>query len=173
MPKRTSVVERTPVRFVLLTMDRHLAGASDRAAEWVARDVPGFEFSLHAASDWHEDADALARCKADLERADIIVATMLFMEEHYTPVIEILRRRRESVMALVCALCAGEVTRLTRMGRFSMEGGSSGPLAFLKRLRGSRSQGSGAGEQQLRMLKRIPRLLRFTREQRKTCVPIF
>ena len=161
MPKRTSVVERTPVRFVLLTMDRHLAGASDRAAEWVARDVPGFEFSLHAASDWHEDADALARCKADLERADIIVATMLFMEEHYTPVIEILRRRRESVMAMVCALCAGEVTRLTRMGRFSMEGGSSGPLAFLKRLRGSRSQGSGAGEQQLRMLKRIPRLLRF------------
>lgn len=161
MRKRTSAAEATPLRVVLLTMDRHLAGASDRAAEAVAREQPGFMFALHAASDWHESPTALAECRNDLERADIIIVTMLFMEEHYTPVIEILRRRREQVMAMVCALCAGEITRLTRMGRFSMEGGSSGPLAFLKRLRGTRSQGAGAGERQLRMLKRIPRLLRF------------
>ncbi len=162
MQKPTSVAEPTPLRLVLVTMDRHLAGAAERAASTVARVLPGFRFVMHAASDWGSDADALQRCVSDIGKADIVVATMLFMEDHYQPVLEALRQRREHCDAMACVLCAAEVTRLTRLGRFDMQSRQSGgPLAFLKRLRGSRSQGSGAGEQQMKMLRRLPRLLRF------------
>jgi len=162
MPKPTSVAESTSLRFVLVTMDRHLAGAAERAATAVSQVLPGFRFVMHAASDWGTDKDALARCVDDIAKADIMVATMLFMEDHYQPVLEALRQRREQCDAMACVLCAAEVTRLTRLGRFDMQSKQSGgPLAFLKRLRGSRSQGSGAGEQQMKMLRRLPRLLRF------------
>ena len=43
-----------------------------------------------------------------------------------------------------------------------MSGPASGPLALLKRLRGDRGKGSStSGEQQMRMLRRIPKILRF------------
>jgi magnesium chelatase subunit H len=42
---------------------------------------------------------------------------------------------------------------------------ASGPMALLKRLRGSRTQGESAaasrGERQMRMLRRLPKILRF------------
>ena len=55
---------------------------------------------------------------------------------------------------------------MTRMGKFSMDGTSGGPLALLKRLRGgsgdnARKQGGSAGAQQMKMLRRIPKFLRF------------
>ena len=44
-------------------------------------------------------------------------------------------------------MSAGEVMRLTRMGRFSMDGSQSGPMALLKRLKGKKAGGppTGAG----------------------------
>ena len=52
--------------------------------------------------------------------------------------------------------------RLTRMGRFRMETEATGALALLKRLRGGGDKnGRPAGAQQMTMLRRLPRLLRF------------
>ena len=163
MPKHTTAAEPTALRFVLVTMDSHLSSATTRAAKLLKKDLPGLELTIHAADEWSCDPDALRRCREDIARADIIVATMLFMEDHFRPLIEALQARREHCDAMVCAMSASEIMRLTRMGRFSMDGTTGGPLALLKRLRGAKSgqRPTGAGAAQLKMLRRIPRLLRF------------
>jgi len=155
------------MRVVIVTMDSHLAGAAERAAREIARDLPGTTLTVHAAAEWGDDAEALARCKADIARGDIVVAAMLFMEEHYQPILPALQARRDACDAMVCAMSAGEVMKLTRMGKFSMDGAPSGPMAFLKKLRGKPevSEESGArataGAKQMRMLRRLPKILRF------------
>ena len=74
MPRRTSVADAQPLRFVLVTMDRHLAGAAERARQQVCRELPNLEFTQHAVCDWNENPAALARCVEDIGKADLIVA---------------------------------------------------------------------------------------------------
>ena len=62
---------------------------------------------------------------------------------------------------MIGCMSAGEIVRLTRLGRFSMDGSPSGPLALLKRLRGDKKRSASAGAQQMKMLRRIPQILRF------------
>ncbi|MCX7891294.1 MAG: magnesium chelatase subunit H [Burkholderiales bacterium] len=150
-----------PVRVVIVTLDSHLASAADRARRALARELPGLELTLHAAAEWGDDPAALERCRADIERGDIIVASMLFMEEHIAPVLPALAARRERCDAMVGCMSAGEVIRLTRLGRFSMDGSQGGALALLKRLRGAKERNASAGAQQMAMLRRIPKILRF------------
>ena len=57
---------------------------------------------------------------ADIARGDIVIATMLFLEDHIRAVLPALTARREQCDAMVCCLSAGEVVRLTRIGRFDM-----------------------------------------------------
>jgi magnesium chelatase subunit H len=62
---------------------------------------------------------------------------------------------------MVVCMSAGEVMRLTRMGGFRMDGSGGGPMALLRRLRGKSKIKQSAGAQQMAMLRRIPKLLRF------------
>ncbi|MBI1386061.1 MAG: magnesium chelatase subunit H [Rhizobiales bacterium] len=150
-----------PVRVVIVTMDHHLAGAV-QAAERELRDfIPGIRISLHVASDWASRPETLAVCRREIARADIIVATMLFLEEHITAVLPDLERRRMQCDAIVGCMSAGEIIRLTRLGRFDMSAPSSPLLRLLKRLRGSSSERKSSGAGQMAMLKRLPRLLKF------------
>ncbi|MGE4243399.1 magnesium chelatase subunit H [Ramlibacter sp.] len=161
-----------PMRVVLVTMDSHLASAAGRANHRLARRIPGLTLSVHAAAEWSDDAQALERCRADIARADIVIVTMLFMEEHFLPVLPALKARRDGCDAMVCGMSAPEVMKLTRMGKFSMDAPASGPMALLKRLRGKSAEptasnngdNSGkasAGAQQMKMLRRLPKILRF------------
>jgi magnesium chelatase subunit H len=162
MPGRISDADPTPMRVVLVTLDFHLASVVERAARTLQRTFPRMTLTLHAAAAWSDPA-ALARTIADIETADIVVVSMLFMEDHVRAVMPALQARRDACDAMVCLMSAGEVTRLTRMGRFSVADGG-GPLTFLKRLRGkSPSQGGGsdAGARQMKMLRRLPKILRF------------
>ena len=59
-----SSVAHTPIRVVVVTMDTHLAGSTDRARAALARELPGLKLSLHAASEYAGNPEALARCKA-------------------------------------------------------------------------------------------------------------
>jgi magnesium chelatase subunit H len=52
---------------------------------------------------------------------------MLFMEDHFLPILPALQARREHCDAMVCAMSAGEVAKLTRMGKFDMGKPASGP----------------------------------------------
>lgn len=171
MPRRTSAAETetaaTPLRVVLVTLDSHLASAAARAERTLVRDLPGLTLAVHAASEWGDNAAAVERCRADIAGGDIVIVTMLFMEDHFLPVLPALQARRAACDAMVCAMSAGEVMRLTRMGKFSMDGSASGPLALLKKLRGNKpKEGGGApnasnGAAQMKMLRRLPKILRF------------
>ena len=156
------------MRVVLVTMDSHLASAAARANRTLARAMPGLSLSVHAAAEWGEDNKALERCRADIAQGDIVVATMLFMEENFLPVLPALQARRDQCDAMVCAMSAAEVMKLTRMGKFDMGAPTTGPMAFLKRLRGkpeAKGDEAGvratAGAKQMRMLRRLPKILRF------------
>jgi magnesium chelatase subunit H len=161
MPKPISAARPVSIRVAIVTLDNHLAGATDRARPTLERDLPGLSLSLHAASDWGQDSDALERARADIERADILVVTMLFMEDHIQPVLPWLEARREHCDAMVCGMSAGEVIKLTRLGQFKMGGAERGAIALLKRLRGGGNKKEASGSRQMAMLRRIPKILRF------------
>ncbi len=152
--------DHTPLKVVIVSLDNHLAGVVRRAEETLRRDMPGLTLKLHAASDWAEDSAARARCHGDIATGDIIVATMLFMEDHIQAVLPALAARRDQCDAMIGALSAGEIIRLTKLGPFTMDGAQKGPLALLRKLRGAKGNGSsGAG--QMAMLRRLPKILRF------------
>jgi magnesium chelatase subunit H len=154
-------VAATPIRVVVVSLDSHLAGAVERAQAKLRATLPGLTLTMHAAAEWNEDPRALERCRADIAQGDIVVVTMLFMEEHIEPVLPALQARRETCDAMVACMSAGEVMRLTRMGGFRMDGSGGGPLALLRRLRGKSKPTQSVGAQQMAMLRRIPKLLRF------------
>lgn len=157
----SSVDPRAPVRVVIVTLDNHLKGAVDRAEE--ALGAEGIDLSLRAASEWGSDAGELDKVNAAIAEADIVIATMLFLDDHIRMVLPALEARREDCDAMVCLMSAGEVVRLTKMGGYRMDAPAKGPLALLKKLRGNTGKGgkpnSGAG--QMRMLRRLPKILRF------------
>ncbi len=171
MPKRTSAAEMvtsmnnpvsTSVRVVIVTMDSHLSSAAARAEVSLARDIPGLTLAVHAADEWGSDPEALDACRQDIARGDIVIATMLFMEDHIRPVLPALQARRADCDAMLCCMSAGEVTKLTKLGRFDMSQEATGALAMLKRLRGGTKAGAPAsGQAQMKMLKRLPKLMRF------------
>ncbi len=162
MQKRISAAEPIPLRVVIVTMDTHLASSVERARRSLRRDIPGLSLVLHAATEFSTDPEKLARCRADIATADILLCAMLFMEDHFQPVLADLAARRDVCDALVCMMSATPATRLTRVGAFSMDGSQSGPMALLKRLRGGAKKGAAnTGAEQMRMLKRLPKILRF------------
>jgi len=168
-PKRTSAVNelpplaRTPIRVVIVTMDTHLASATERARKTLAMELPGLSISLHAASEYANNEAAVARCRDDIARADIVVAGMLFLEDHFLPILDALAARREHCDAMICMASAAEVVKLTRLGKFDMSKPASGPMALLKKLRGDKGKDKAppGGAAQMKMLRRLPQMLRF------------
>ena len=161
MPKRISPADATPLRVVVVTMDSHLSGAAGRARDLLRRDFPGLELTVHAADEWGTDEAALARCHADIARGDIIIATMLFLDDHVRAVMPALATRRNDCDALICCMSAAEIVKLTRVGKFDMSGEALGAIAWLKKLRGNRKGASPGGKGEMKMLRQLPKLLRF------------
>jgi magnesium chelatase subunit H len=150
------------IRVVIVTMDTHLATATSRARTKLARQYPGLSLTLHAASEWSSHPKALERCLADIAKGDIVIATMLFLEDHFLPILPALEAKRDNCDALVCAMSAGEVVKLTKIGKFDMSKPASGPMAMLKKLRGDKKdKAATGGAQQMKMLRRIPQMLKF------------
>ncbi len=156
-----SAAKRIPIRVVVVSMDTHLSSATERARASLLRDLPGLQLSMHAASEYAGNDAATARCNDDIARADIVVAGMLFLEDHFLPILEALRARRESCDAMICLMSASEVVKLTKIGHFDMSKPASGPMALLKKLRGNKEKTSTGGSAQMKMLRRIPQMLRF------------
>ena len=162
MPKIHAFGDPTAIRIVIVTMDTHLAAAAERAQRRLRKELPGLSLSLHAASEWSGDAEKLDRCRHDIAGADIVVSAMLFMEDHFRAILDDLAARRDHCDAMVSVLSAGEVMKLTRLGRFAMDGQQKGVMALLKRLKGGgKERNASAGAQQMKMLKRLPQILRF------------
>lgn len=176
MPRPTSAAKPASsasprMSVVLLTMDGHLSSSTDNVAQQLAQQMPGLQLETHCASIWRDSPPALAACLEAVAQADLVIVTMLFMEDHFLPVLDALRARREQCDAMVCIMSAPQVTQLTRMGKLVMGRESGGLIALLKKLRPSASKkGAGddakggsasAGSRQMAMLRRLPKLLRF------------
>ena len=157
--KRTEIYD-APIRVAMISLDSHLAGAVDRARAALRKELPGLDLSLHVAADWSRDGRALERCKAAIAEADIVIASMLFMEDQVKAILPALKARREHCDAMVGCLSDADIVKTTRLGRFRMDKPQSGPIALLKRLRGSKDKAS-AGAHQMKMLRNIPKLLKF------------
>ncbi len=160
MPKRTTPADATPMRVVIVTMDSHLSGAAARAQNALRRNFPVLKLSVHSADEWGTDDAALARCKDDIAKGDVIIATMLFLDEHAKAVLPALAARRDHCDAMVCCMSAAEIVKLTRIGKFDMGGEALGAISWLKRLRGNKKATAG-GKGEMKMLRRLPKLLRF------------
>ncbi|MFM9852912.1 MAG: magnesium chelatase subunit H [Sphingomonadaceae bacterium] len=159
---RTSRVKSSPLRVVIVTLDNHLSGTVERAQAAFDADGSGISIGFHAAADFGSDATMLAACQADIARGDIIIVTMMFLEDHIRAVLPALEARREDCAAMVCLMSGGDVVKLTKMGGYRMDAPAKGLMGMLKRLRGApkaKSADSGAG--QMKMLRRLPKILRF------------
>ncbi|MBX9757738.1 MAG: magnesium chelatase subunit H [Beijerinckiaceae bacterium] len=159
--KPITAAEATPVRVVIVTLDDHLAGSVARAQTALRRELPGLSLEMHSAAHWGDNEAALARCNEAIGQADIVIATMLFMEDHLRAVVPALQARRDTCDAMVVCMSAGEAAKLTRMGRFTTHSSTGGLRGFLKKLRGRTEKSGVAGANQMKMLRRIPRLLKF------------
>ena len=161
MPKRTTPADATPLRVVVVTMDSHLSGAAARARSLLRREFPGLELSVHAADEWGTDDAALSRCNDDIARGDIVIATMLFLDDHVRAVLPALAARRNDCDAMICCMSAAEIVKLTRLGKFDMSGEALGAIGWLKKLRGNRDGKKTGGKGEMKMLRQLPKLLRF------------
>jgi magnesium chelatase subunit H len=161
MQKHTLAVDATPIRVVIVTMDTHMVSAIERARKVLAADFPGLQLTLHAASEYAGNEQAIQRCRTDISEANIVVAGMLFLEDHFLPILDALQARRDHCDAMICMASAAEVVKLTRLGQFDMSKPASGPMALLKKLRGNKEKAATGGAAQMKMLRRIPAMLRF------------
>ncbi|MBL8582496.1 MAG: DUF3479 domain-containing protein, partial [Rhizobiaceae bacterium] len=167
MPRLTSAGRAAPagvipINFVIVTMDTHLASATERARAALMREIPGLRITLHAATEFSGDEEQLARCRADIVSANIVLCAMLFLESHFTDILPDLLARAKDCDAIVSILSDTAVMKLTRIGRFRMDSPQGSALSFLKRLKGNgKERTASAGARQMTMLKRIPQILRF------------
>ncbi|MDH7975335.1 magnesium chelatase subunit H [Sphingomonas sp. AR_OL41] len=154
-------IGNVPVRVVIITLDNHLSGAVQRAQEQFDRACPGVTISFHAAADWEEKPGTLDSARAAIAAGDIILCTMLFLEDHIRAVLPQLQARRDSCDAIVGLMSAADIVKLTRMGDYRMDKPATGMLALIKKMRGTNKAGASSGAGQMAILRRLPKLLRF------------
>lgn len=148
-------------RVVVITLDAHSAGPCDRAAARLLADFPGLSVDVHAAAEWGENPQALVEAKAAIATGDIILVNLLFLEEHVQAILPSLEARRAGCDAMAGVISDAAIVKLTRMGALDMLAPASGTMALLKRLRGSSKPSSQNGESKMRMLRRLPKILKY------------
>jgi magnesium chelatase subunit H len=65
-----------------------------------------------------------------VRHGDIIVANLLFIEEHITAILPDLKARRDACDAMIGVISAREVVQLTKMGELDMMKPATGPMNF-------------------------------------------
>ena len=148
-------------RFVIVTLDSHTAGPAIRVRNRLVADFPGLEISIHAAAEWGENPAALADAKQAVAAANIIVANLLFLEEHTAAIMPDLIARRDACDAMINVIADSDIVKLTKMGELDMSKPASGAMALLKKLRPSRAKEGQSGKSQMKTLRRLPKILRL------------
>ncbi|MEM9725779.1 MAG: DUF3479 domain-containing protein, partial [Pseudomonadota bacterium] len=152
--------EPAPYRVCIVTLDHHAAGPAARAMPALATEFPGLEVTIHAAATWAEDPEALAEAKAAVAKANIVVANLLFLEEHVRPIQGDIAARRPALDACLGLVSDEAIVNLTKIGDLDMSAPSSLAMDLLKKLRPKKSARSN-GESQMKVLRRLPKILRF------------
>lgn len=158
----TGMTGRMPgYRVVIITLDSHAAGPAMRAMEQLSRDYPGLDLQVHAAAEWGETPGAFEAAEEAVRHGDIIIANLLFLEEHVARILPALRARRDHCDAMIGVIADAEIVKLTRMGTFDMSAPPSTMGKLMKRLRGSSKPSSENGAKKMAMLRRLPKILKF------------
>ncbi|WP_372890162.1 magnesium chelatase subunit H [Rhodosalinus sp.] len=153
--------QRPGYRVTIITLDAHAASACRRVAERLSPEFPGLDVSLHAAAEWGETPGAFERAVEAVESADIVIANLLFLEEHVKPILPHLEAARERCDAMAGVIADAQIVRLTKMGTLDMSAPDSGMRKLIKKLRGSSKPSGDSGESKMKMLRRLPKILRF------------
>ncbi len=162
MRDETGISGRAPgYRVVIVTLDSHAAGPIARASTRLHRDFPGLSVDVHAAAEWGESPDKLEAAREAIASGDIVIAALLFLEEHIRRILPELEARRPHCDAMVGIISDAAIVKTTKMGTLDMAAPSSGTMSFLKRLRGSSKPSTESGAKKMRLLRRLPKILRF------------
>ena len=153
-------VEYPGYRVAIVTLDRHAAGPAMRALPQLQADFPGLSVSIHAAAEWGESPEALEEAKSAVQHANIIVCSILFLDEHIRAILPDLQARRPHCDAILGLVSDPSIVHLTKAGDLDMGKPSSTAMTFLKRLK-PKSTGNRSGESQMKMLRRLPKILRY------------
>ena len=162
LDENLSKIKADSYKFVIITLDSHSAGPVSRVQAKLKPFFPTLEITVHAAAEWAENPSSLDAAKKDIFDADIIIANLLFLEEHVRAILPTLKTKRENCDALVGCISSKEVVSLTKMDRLDMSKPTTGFLSLLKKLRGSSKSGKPAsGKRQMSILRRLPKILKF------------
>jgi len=148
-------------RIVVVTLDAHAAEPCAQVTGRLQADFPGLSVEVFAAAEWGEAPDRLDAAREAVGRADVIVANLLFLDEHIRAILPAIEARRAECDAVVGIISDAQIVRQTRMGTLDMSQPATGALAWLKRLRGSSKPSSETGEKKMRLLRRLPKILKY------------
>ncbi|MEL6466472.1 MAG: magnesium chelatase subunit H [Pseudomonadota bacterium] len=148
-------------RVVIITLDSHVAGPARRAMDALASDYPGLDLQIHAAAEWGETPGSFEAAEEAVMNGDIIVANLLFLEEHVARILPALTARRDQCDAMIGVVADASVVRLTRMGTLDMQAPPSTMGKLMKRLRGSSKPKTEDGAKKMQMLRRLPKILKY------------
>jgi len=125
--------ELTPkaYNFVIITLDRHVAGPAARVAPKLAAEFPGLNLIIHAGAEWGKVPNALQKAKDDIAEAHIVINCVLFLEEHIKAIMPDLQARRDACDAMVGVVSDQEITQLTKMGDLDMSRPAENMVRFL------------------------------------------
>ena len=84
-----------PYILVMLTLDAHSVGSVERIKNRLRKIYPELEIIVHAAASWEEDPNSLAKTKMDLARANMVLITLVFLEDHISAILPDLKKARE------------------------------------------------------------------------------
>jgi len=157
---RDDVIQR-PYRVVIVTLDAHSAGPAARVSRRLAQDFPGLSMAVFAAAEWGENPAALSAARAAVAGADIVIANLLFLEEHVAAILPSLSARRDSCDAMLGLVADPTIVRLTRMGDLDMTKPASAAMQLLKSLKPKMKPGAQSGEKTMKTLRRLPKILRL------------
>ncbi len=162
MRDETGIEGRRPgYRVVIITLDSHAAGPARKAQDALADVYPGLNIQIFAAAEWGETPGAFEAAQDAVMQGDIIIANLLFLEEHVARILPVLQARRDHCDAMIGVVADAEVVRLTRMGSLDMTAPPSTMGKLMKRLRGSSKPSTESGAKKMAMLRRLPKILKF------------
>jgi len=162
MPNDMShITSQTRYSIVIITLDSHSVQPCHAASQRMLADFPGLSIEIFAAAEWGEQPHKLHAAIQAIETADIVIANLLFLEDHVKPILPAMEKRRDHCDAMIGVICDAALVKLTKMGALDMSSPQSGALKLLKKLRGSSKPNSETGESKMRMLRRLPKILKF------------
>ena len=164
MPKRTSAADSARIRFVIVPWTATCPVPRARAGAALRRDYPGLSLTMHARRRMGQRSDGARSAAAPTSRGgDIVIATMLFLEDHFRPVLPALRRGANTATRWCAAVGgrgrAADAARQVHHGRRV-----AGAMALLKRLRGKKARrrsGTGGARSDADAAADCRKLLRF------------